>query len=204
MRYSTVSKLAKQISEDGKLFERLSFKSKNIISTFKSSKKTPLALDAKDDKKESDKKSPDSTEGSKAEKKKSSSRPDRFNFIVEGIQEIGKFFASEAKHKADKAELDVAVGKLAQLNAEIEAHLALLDRSGEDVKGFTEKCKAIVSKLGKFSAVWKKLESDAALLSEFLTENGLAEATIVSRVVAESQVYDKIKHALDEYIVRPQ
>ncbi|KAF9035133.1 hypothetical protein BJ165DRAFT_1510370, partial [Panaeolus papilionaceus] len=202
-----ISKLAKQISEDGKLFERLSFKSKNIISTFKSSKNTPPAPEANHDKRESDKKSPDSTEGSKEEKKKSSSSPDRFNFIVEGIQEIGKFFASEAKHKADKAELDVAVGKLAQLNAEIEAQLALLDRSGEDVKCLTEKCKALVSKLGKFSAVWKKLESDAALLSEYLTENGLDEtvcATIVSRVVAESKVYDKIKHALDEYVLRAQ
>ncbi|KAF9035130.1 hypothetical protein BJ165DRAFT_1510364 [Panaeolus papilionaceus] len=144
-------------------------------------------------------------DGSKAEERKNAGHiTDRFNFIVEGIQEIAKFFESEARHKADKALLEASVEKLAKLNADVDAQLALLDRSGDEILALTENCNGLVLKLGDFSAIWKKLETDAALLSEFITENGLDETTIVTRVAAESQVYDHIKYALDEYALRVQ
>jgi hypothetical protein len=199
--------LAAKIKANGKLFDRLSAGSKKLLTKFKTPKKDDLASNPETPSTEEEPPIPTSDDDktdSKKDDDEATKTPstDKYKGLFEGVQMVGSFFEGEATHSTDKKALDAAVGKLSALRDDADMKIYDLKQAGTEIQGLITKFKGLVSKLGNFAVVWKKLANDAALLSEYIATNGLDETTIVERVVAESQVYNKIKHALDEYCLR--
>ncbi|PPQ68184.1 hypothetical protein CVT24_005071 [Panaeolus cyanescens] len=181
--------LYEQVTEAEESFEK---ESKQVLEEL-SEKITKLAAKIKENGKLSDRLSAGSKEFLSRFKSKGSS------FTSSNNEEDTE---DEGEDDADKMTLNAAIEKLDSLDKEIKSKLAAIRRTGSDVQVLVEKCRGLVSKLGNFGVIWKKISNDATLLSEYITKNGLNEKTIVSKVVAESEVYEKIKRSLDEYTLR--
>jgi outer membrane murein-binding lipoprotein Lpp len=202
-----IDELAAKIKADGQLFQRLSARSKMLLNMFKTPKKDDPTYNRRTP---SSKKEPPTAasnhmkKDTKKDDEEATKKPrtDKYKRLFDDVQVVGSFFEAKATHSTDKKTLDAAVEKLSALRHDADVQIHDLKQAGTEIQGLITKFNGLVWDLGDFAVVWKKLANDAALLSEYIAMNGLDETTIAERVVAESQVYNKIKRALDEYCLR--